>query len=338
MHILITGAAGMLGSKLTMSLVNDNQIRGRKIDRITLADIVPPAIPDGLAGVSQAIAADLSKEGEADRLIGPRPDVIVHLAAVVSGEAEADFDKGYRMNLDGTRALFEAIRREGARAPYCPRLVFSSSVAVFGGPFDDPISDTFLTAPLTSYGTQKAMCELLLSDYSRRGILDGIGIRLPTICVRPGKPNKAVSGFFSSILREPLVGQTAVLPVPDTVSHWFASPRAAIGFLRHAMSIDTTLLGDRRNLSLPGLSATVGEQIEALRRVAGNRAVGLIRHEPDAKIMAIIGEWPRSFNAQRAISMGFAADSSFESIIRSHIEDELDVGSGTDLYPRSAQG
>ena len=199
--------------------------------------------------------------------------LIFHLAAIVSGEAEADFEKGYRINLDGTRFLLEAIRLEGLKSPYKPRLVFTSSIAVFGAPFPEAIGDEFFSTPLTSYGTQKAICELLLNDYSRKGFVDGVGIRLPTIVVRPGKPNAAASGFFSNILREPLVGQEAVLPVSRDVRHWFASPRAAVGFLKHAATMDTSLLGWRRTLSAPGLSATVGEEIEALRRVAGDKAV-----------------------------------------------------------------
>ena len=204
--------------------------------------------------------------------------VIVHLAAVVSGEAEADFEKGYAVNFDGTRALFEAIR---AQPGYRPRVIFASSIAVYGTPFPEPIPDDFHLTPLTSYGTQKAMCELLLADYSRRGFIDGIGLRLPTVCIRPGAPNKAASGFFSNILREPLAGKEAVLPVEDDVRHWHASPRAAVGFFRHAMRLDLARLGDRRSLAMPGLSATVAEQIEALRRAAGEKAVKLIRREPD---------------------------------------------------------
>jgi len=185
------------------------------------------------------------------------------------------------------------------------------------------IGDEFLNAPLTSYGTQKAIDELLLSDYSRRGFFDGIGLRLPTICVRPGKPNLAASGFFSGIIREPLAGQEALLPVPETVRHWFASPRAAIGFLIHSLRIKTEELGARRNLTMPGISATVGEQIEALRRVAGEKTVKLIRRQPDQVILRIVEGWPRNFDPRRALSLGFRADASFEEIIRIHLEDEL---------------
>lgn len=322
MHILIIGAAGMVGRKLTSALLKSRQVGGKAISRFTLADVIEPTKVD-FSGEVTAIASDLSAPGEATKLIASRPDLIFHLAAIVSGEAEADFDKGYRINMDGMRFLLEAIRQEGLKAPYLPRLVFTSSIAVFGAPFPEAIGDEFFNTPLTSYGTQKAICELLLNDYSRKGFVDGVGIRLPTITIRPGKPNAAASGFFSNILREPLVGQEAVLPVSKDVRHWFASPRAAIGFLTHAAELDTTKLGWRRTLSVPGLSTTVGEEIEALRRVAGDRAVSLIKDVPDPKIISMVAGWPRNFDAKRAISLGFKAESSFDEIIRIHIEDEL---------------
>ena len=323
MHILIIGAAGMIGRKLTQTLATDGAVGGQEVEALTLYDVVEPEAPPGFAGQVSRLAGDLSEPGQAERLIGARPDLVYHLAAIVSGEAEADFEKGYRINLDGTRLLFEAIRREGAGEPYRPRVVFTSSIAVFGAPFPEAIGDEFIRAPLTSYGTQKAIGELLLSDYARRSLFDGIGIRLPTICIRPGAPNKAASGFFSGILREPLAGREAVLPVAKTVRHWHASPRAAVGFLLHAATLDTAPLGARRNLSMPGLSATVGEQIEALRRVAGEKAARLIRREPDPTIERIVAGWPERFDPKRAIELGFRADSSFDDIIRAHIEDEL---------------
>ena len=317
MHVLIVGAAGMIGRKLTDRLVADGNVGGREIERLTLVDVVAPASPDGPAEV---VSSDLAAPGEAERLIDNRPDLIVHLAAVVSGEAESDFEKGYRVNLDGTRALLEAVR---AADGYRPRLVFTSSIAVYGPPLPDPIPEDFQETPLTSYGTQKAIGELLLADYTRRGFVDGIGLRLPTICIRPGRPNKAASGFFSSILREPLVGQEAVLPVPDTVRHWHASPRSAVEFLIRAATLDGQDVGPRRTLSMPGLSATVAEQIEALRRVAGDRAVRLIRREPDESIMRIVETWAAALDASRARRLGFTAETSFDEIIRVHIEDEL---------------
>ena len=239
----------------------------------------------------------------------------------VIGEAEQDFDKGYRINLDGTMQLFAAIRAIGNG--YKPRVVFTSSIAVFGAPFPEAIGDEFFTTPLTSYGTQKAIGELLLSDYSRKGFFDGVGIRLPTICVRPGKPNKAASGFFSNIIREPLAGHEAVLPVAESVRHWHASPRSAVGFLLHAATMDTGLLGWRRNLSMPGLSVTVGEQIAALRNVAGEKVVARIKHVPDPTIIKIVEGWPMNFDTKRARSLGFTSEATFEEIIRVHIEDEL---------------
>lgn len=323
MHIMIIGAAGMVGRKLTARLVSDGALGAAPITALSLIDVVEPAMPAGFSGSVVRSAADLSAPGVVDALAATRPDVIFHLAAIVSGEAEADFDKGYRINLDGTRFLFDAIRAEGLRAPWVPRVVFTSSIAVFGAPFPTAIGDTYHHTPQTSYGTQKAICELLLADYSRRGIFDGIGIRLPTICVRPGAPNKAASGFFSNILREPMVGLPAVLPVPDTVRHWHASPRSAVGFLIHAATLDTGPLAQRRNLSMPGLSATVAEQIEALRRVAGQKAVDLIRVEPDAVIGKIVSGWPENFDPQRAIALGFVSETSFDEILRVHIEDEL---------------
>jgi D-erythronate 2-dehydrogenase len=322
MHVLILGAAGMIGRKATARLVADGHVGGHAIDRLTLADMVVPQQP-GVVGQAELVAADLAAPGEAERLVEGRPDLIFHLAAVVSGEAEADFDKGYRVNLDGTRALLEAVRAAHAADGYHPRLVFTSSVAVYGAPLPNPIPEEFQETPLTSYGTQKAIGELLLADYTRRGFLDGIGLRLPTICIRPGRPNKAVSGFFSSILREPLVGQEAVLPVPQTVRHWHASPRSAVGFLVRAATLESQEVGPRRTLSMPGLSATVGEQIAALRRVAGERAVRLIRHEPDESIMRIVETWAPALDATRALRLGFTAESSFDEIIRVHIEDEL---------------
>jgi nucleoside-diphosphate-sugar epimerase len=319
-RVLVVGAAGMIGAKLTARLVADGGIGGHAIDELVLADVVLPAAVAAPFRVTTR-AADLSAAGAAAALVAGRPDVIFHLAAIVSGEAEADFDKGYRINLDGTRALFEAIR--GVGDGYRPRVVFTSSIAVFGAPFPPAISDEFFETPLTSYGTQKAIGELLLADYSRRGFFDGIGIRLPTICVRPGKPNKAASGFFSGIIREPLAGQEATLPVAESVRHWFASPRSATGFLVHAAALDKAKLGDRRNLNMPGVSATVGEELAALAKIAGPKVAARVRRQPDATIARIVAGWPANFETQRALALGFRADASFEDIVRAHIADEL---------------
>jgi nucleoside-diphosphate-sugar epimerase len=323
MHVMVIGAAGMIGRKLVDRIAAEPGALGGDIDALTLVDVTEPPVPAALAASATALALDLSTPGAAETLVARRPDVIFHLAAIVSGEAEADFDLGYRVNLDGTRALFEAIRQEGLKAPYAPRVLFASSIAVFGEPFPEKIGDTFFTTPLTSYGTQKAISELLLADYSRRGIFDGVGIRLPTICIRPGKPNKAASGFFSNILREPLAGKEAVLPVEESVRHWFASPRSAVGFFLHAARMDTSLIGPRRNLTMPGLSALVGEEIEALGRIAGPKAVALIRREPDPVIRRIVAGWATDFDARRAAELGFRAETDFDEIIRIHIEDEL---------------
>lgn len=323
MHVLITGSAGMLGKKLADSVAAGARIQGNTIDQLTLVDVVAPSIPAAMNGKASAIACDFSGPGIASSLLESRPDVIFHLAAVVSGEAEADFDLGYRINLDGSRQLFEAIRLQGGNGPYCPKVIFASSIAVFGSPFPEQIPDDYFTTPLTSYGTQKAICELLLSDYTRRGIFDGIGLRLPTICIRPGSPNKAASGFFSNILREPLSGREAVLPVSESVRHWFASPRAAVRFMLHAATMNTALIGPRRNLTMPGLSATVADEIEALRRFGGDKAVKLIRRVPDETINRIVAGWPSNFDAARAIHLGFAADRDFDEIVSNYMEDDF---------------
>ncbi|MEA2875684.1 MAG: D-erythronate 2-dehydrogenase [Hyphomicrobiales bacterium] len=323
MHILITGAAGMVGRKLTERLVADGGLNGKPVDKLTLVDVVAPKHPAGFSGKVDAYALDISSDADSGRkLVKDRPDAIFHLAAVVSGEAEQDFEKGYRVNLVPFHYLLEAIRCHPAGG-YHPKLVFTSSIAVFGSPFPSEIPDNFFHTPLTSYGAQKGICELLLADYTRKGFLDGVGIRLPTICVRPGTPNKAASGFFSNIIREPLAGKEAVLPVEDSVMHWHASPRSAAGFLVHAASLSREALGPRINLTMPGVACTVGEQIAALRRVAGESVVARIRREPDAAIIKIVSGWPTRFDAKRARSLGFTVEDSFDEIIRAHIDDEL---------------
>jgi D-erythronate 2-dehydrogenase len=325
MKALIIGAAGMIGRKLTARLVRDGRLGGQAISHAHLVDIVAPQAPANAPFPVAVDGFDIAAPYVAPKLVAPRPDVIFLLASVVSGEAEADFDKGYAINVGGAQAVFEAIRREQALAggAYRPRLVFTSSIAVFGAPFPDKIGDEFLSAPLTSYGTQKAICELLLADYSRRGFFDGVGLRLPTICVRPGAPNKAASGFFSGIIREPLAGKEAILPVDDSVRHWHASPRAAIDFLLRAAELDLSQLGSRRSITLPGVSVTVGEQIEALRAIAGEKTASLIRRQPDETIAHIVAGWPRDFDPARAKRLGFRADDSFSAIINAYIEDEL---------------
>ena len=265
MRVLVTGAAGMLGQKLVAALVRAGALGERAISHLVLVDVVEPAVPTAVFTV-EARRGDLAEPGVTSSLVACRPDVVFHLAAVVSGEAEADVDKGYRINLDGTRLLLDALCAK-QNGEYVPRVVVASSIAVFGAPFPDVIGDDEQLTPLTCYGTQKAIAELLLADYSRRGFVDGIALRLPTICVRPGAPNRAASGFFSSIIREPLNGREAVLPVSDDVRHWFASPPRRhrllppCGDARHrrprpqARTHDAGRVDDRRRAT--GLAATL---------------------------------------------------------------------------------
>jgi len=323
MKILVTGSGGMIGRKLVERLVKDKQLGGQTITELTLVDVVESPIPDSAPKDSKAIVADFSEKGVATTLIAGRPDLIFHLAAIVSGEAEADFEKGYKINFNGSWALLEAVRLEGQTAPYKPRFVFASSMAVYGPPFPDPIPDDIALTPTTSYGAQKAMTELMLADYSRKGFLDGIGIRLPTICIRPGKPNKAASGFFSGILREPLNGQGATLPVSESVRHWFASPRAAVEFFITAATVDTSGLGAQRSMIMPGVSATVGEEIAALRRVAGDEVAARIKRVDDPFVADIVKGWAGNFTAARAKSLGFKAETNFDEIIKVYQQDEL---------------
>lgn len=315
MQVLITGAAGMIGRKLTAALMARGTVLGKQISRLILHDIVE------VEAVSPhvTLVGNLSQPGGAAGLISHRPEVIFHLAGVVSGEAEANFDLGYAVNVDGTRALFEAIRLAG----YAPRLIYASTTAVFGGPFPEEIPDDFAPTPHSSYGVQKLIGEALLVDYSRRGFFDGIGLRLPTICVRPGKANRAASSFFSGIIREPLNGLPADLPVARDWLHTMASPRAAVGFFLHAAELDLSAVGPRRNLTLPGVAVTVGEQIAALTRAAGAEVAGLIRDVPDAAVWAIVQGWPRRFAATRAKALGFRAEESFDQILQAYIEDDL---------------
>lgn len=323
MKVLVIGGAGMVGQKLAQRLAKDGRLGASEISEMHLYDVVEAAKPASAKFKITTSTGDLPAKDETNKLVAAKPDVIFHLAAIVSGEAEQDFDKGYRINLTGTYNLLESVRHKYESDKKKPRIVFTSSIAVFGAPFPEKIPDEFHHTPLTSYGTQKGIGELLLADYTRKGMLDGIGIRLPTICVRPGKPNKAASGFFSNICREPLAGHEAVLPVSEDVMHWHASPRAAVGFLLHAATIDGEKVGPRRNLTMPGLPATVGQQIEALRKVGGEKVVKRIRREPDPFVQKIVAGWPTQFDARRATALGFRAESTFEEILRIHVEDEL---------------
>jgi D-erythronate 2-dehydrogenase len=316
MRVLITGAAGMIGSKLAARIALDGHVGGVMVSAMHLTDIAEPPKPKADFLVT-CRAADFSAIGEAAHLASLKPDLVFHLAAIVSGEAEADFEKGYAINFDGTRALLEALREAGEK----PKVVFASSIAVFGGPYPDLIPDDFCPQPLTSYGAQKLMGEFLISDFSRKGFIDGVALRLPTICVRPGAPNKAASGFFSSIIREPLAGRTAKLPVGIEVVHTHASPRSAIGFLLHAASMNLSELGARRSITLPGVGVSVGEQIDALDRIAGPKIASLIMPEPDETVAKIVSGWPTRFEAKRGRDLGFEAENSFDEIIQAHIDD-----------------
>jgi nucleoside-diphosphate-sugar epimerase len=318
MKIVVTGAAGMIGRKFCETLAYRGSIEGNRVKKLTMADVVEPRAPADAPFEVATLKVDISLPGNASTLVADAPDIVYHLAAIVSGEAEADFDKGYAVNLAGTHQLFESIRRAANR----PRVVYASSIAVFGIPFPESIPQDYVLAPLTSYGTQKAIGELLLADFTRRGFFDGIGLRFPTICVRPGKPNKAASGFFSNIIREPLKGEKAVLPVGDGVRHWFASPRTAVDFLFHAAAIDLANLGPYRNLNMPGVSATVGEMISSLEKVAGKDCVKLIERRPDSTIQRIVEGWAQRVDASRAEKLGFRSETNFQDIIRRHIEDE----------------
>ncbi|MBW4706478.1 SDR family oxidoreductase [Roseobacter sp. YSTF-M11] len=325
-RVVIIGGGGMVGQKLAGRLIREG-LPGHKALTITLFDVAFPA--RGVSGLVQK-TGNLSTPGIAQTLAAERPDIVFHLAAIVSGEAETHFSKGWDINMMSMWHLLEAFRteHEASGGSYVPRIVFTSSIAVFGGPFPEKIDDLFLSAPQTSYGAQKAVSELMLTDFSRKGFVDGLSLRLPTICVRPGKPNLAASSFFSGIIREPLNGQKAILPVDDSVRHWHASPKSAARFLAHAAGLDTSLLNGRRALNLPGLSCTVAEQIDALRDLAGQKAVDLITPHPDPDIIKIVQGWPRDFDPARAIALGFEAESSFDQIIQTYIAEDLPTAAG----------
>jgi len=324
MKILITGGGGMLGQKLIAGLAKVGSLNGKKIESITVVDAYKQSQAlDGFDFKITSKIVDITDRAECDAMIAEKPDVIFHLAAIVSGEAESDFEKGYRVNVDGMRNLFEAIRL--ISNDYCPRVVFTSSVAVYGGPYLEVADDNFILQPATSYGVQKAIGELLLNDYSRRGFFDGVGLRIPTLCVRPGLPNSAASGVFSNIIREPLMGIEATLTAGKDASMIFTSPRSAVGFLIHAAQMDTSDLGARRSLMMPGIYATLGDEIDALRRVAGDKIVGFIKEEIDPFVQEMLKSWnfPK-FDAKRARSLGFTCEDSFDELIKTHIADELD--------------
>ena len=323
MHILITGGAGFLGQRLARRLLQRGDIATGEdgarppIERITLVDQV--AAPDFGDRRVRTVAADVCDAEAMGALIGADVDLVFHLAAVVSGAAEADFDLGMRINLDASRLLLDLCRVRGQR----PRVLFTSSVAVYGGELPAEVQDDTALRPQSSYGAQKAIAELLLADYSRKGFVDGRVVRLPTISVRPGKPNKAASSFASGIVREPLNGIDSVCPVPPDTRLWLLSPRRAVESLLAVHELDGTALGTNRIVNLPGLSVSVQEMVEALRRVGGDEAASHVHWERDATVERIVGGWPAAWNTRRAASLGLSADKSFEDIVRAYVEDEL---------------
>jgi len=315
MKVVVTGAGGFLGSRLVRRLLKDGGLAGRPVERIVALDVEPPQLPaDPRLDV---VAGNVAERAVVEPLLAGA-DVVFHLAAVVSAAAEADFDLGMRVNLDGTRNLLECLRRLGQ----VPRLVFASSVAVYGGPLPDPVRDDTHLTPQTSYGTQKAIGELLVADCSRKGFVDGLSLRLPTIVVRPGRPNRAASAFASSIIREPLDGREAVCPVPEDTAIYVLSPRRVIDAFVRAAELPASVLPAGRAFVLPGLTVTVREMLEALRRVGGDVALRRVRFEPDPAITRIVQGWPARFEANIARGLGFEADRDFEAIVRAFVEDE----------------
>ncbi len=317
MNVLITGAAGFLGAALVRKLLATGTLHDldgatRPIARITLVDLAPPPSFDDPR--VRIVVGSIADPEVIERAFGTRTDVVFHLAAVVSGQAEADFDLGMSANFDATRLLLERARHHESRT----RLVFASSVAVFGGAVPPMVQDDTTATPSSSYGTQKRMCELLLQDYSRKGFADGRALRMPTICVRPGAPNKAASSFASSIIREPLAGQDAICPVMPETTMWLMSPEAAIENLLHGAALDAGALGSSRVVNMPGLSVTVREMVAALERFAGSAAAGRIRWQPDAAVAKIVNSWPGRFATPRALTLGFRADTNFDEIVRAH--------------------
>ena len=316
MRVVITGGGGFIGSKLAKALLGRGALAGRKITRLVLADQAFPEFPADSR--LETLAGDIADPAFAARAIAPDTDSIFHLAAVVSGAAEADFDLGMRVNLGGARAVLEAARR-CARPP---RLVFASSVAAFGGDLPEVLDDSTTPLPQTSYGSQKVVSEYLIGDFSRKGYIDGRSLRLPTIVVRPGKANAAASSFASAVLREPLAGIAYECPLPPETGVWLLSPRRVVEAFIHAHDLPASAWGSNRSLNLPGITVTVAEMIDAMGKIAGPRTAGRVSWKPDARIEAIVKGWPVRFSTPRALSMGFRADPGIEAVIRDHIADE----------------
>jgi nucleoside-diphosphate-sugar epimerase len=317
---LITGGAGFLGARLAKRLLSRGTLRGRsgadeRIERLTLLDVAAPR--DAADPRVRVLTGNIADPATVAEAIRDDTDAIFHLAAIVSGQAEAEFDLGMQINFDATRLVLERARRNGNR----PRVVFTSSVAVFGAPLPPVVQDDTAAVPQGSYGAQKLMCELLVHDYSRKGFIDGRALRMPTISVRPGRPNKAASSFASGIIREPLAGEEAVCPVaPETVM-WLMSPGTAIENLVHGHDLEAERLGPSRIVNMPGLSVTVRDMVGALERVAGPEVSRRIRWERDPAVIRIVASWPGRFATPRAEALGFEADRSFEDIVRAHVAD-----------------
>jgi nucleoside-diphosphate-sugar epimerase len=322
MNVLITGGAGFLGQKLARALLARGTLSGadgkqQQIDKLVLADVVP-ANDFGDACV-QVVTGDITDAQLMRSLVDADTASVFHLAAIVSGQAEADFDLGMKINLDTSRLLLETCRAVGHK----PRVVFTSSVAVYGGQLPDMVRDDTALNPQSSYGTQKAIGELLLNDFSRKGFVDGRVLRLPTISVRPGKPNKAASSFASGIIREPLNGEEAICPVSPALRLWLLSPRRAIAALIAGHELSGAALGNSRTINLPGLSVSVADMVAALEKVGGPEAVARIRFVPDQAVERIVQSWPGAWDDSRARALGLEGDTDFESVIRAHVEDEL---------------
>lgn len=312
MHIAITGAAGFLGQRLAHQLIQRGELRQQPITQLTLIDQVEAPAPDAGSITVSSRAVDITRPQALDDVLDQRPDVIYHLAAVVSSAAEADLELGMRVNFDATRALLEGCRLRGLHAT---RLIMASSVAAYGGALPDVLDDMTALHPQNSYGAQKAMCELLINDYSRRGEIDGLVLRLPTIVIRPGRPNAAASSFASSILREPLNGETAICPVPTTLEMFVMSPGKVVDALVHGAQVPSTALAPFRAFMLPGITVSVAEMLDALRSAAGEDALSLVQHAPDPRIEAIVASWPPRFETAKARQLGFVGDDDFTQII-----------------------
>lgn len=319
MRVTITGGAGFLGRKVAARLALAGKIGTRPVTAMTLVDMVEPKAPEGAPFPVTCLAGDIANPIDCARAVDRDTGVVVHLAAVVSAQAEADFDLGWRVNLDGTRALLEACRASGAQ----PRVVFTSSVATFSGGQEAVIDEATRPVPGNSYGAQKAAGELLIHDYTRKGFIDGVSLRLPTVVVRPGRPNRAASSFASSILREPFLGEEAFLPVPESFALWIASPRAATDWLVHAASLDGRALGLDRGINPPGLTVTVRDMMLVLQSVGGHAAMRLVSRVEDKDVAAIVGTWPARFADARAKALGFRAHEGLEALVRAFLEDDL---------------